>query len=150
MAWITVENLQRAINGIAAKVTELFVKKEEGKGLTSNDFTNELKIKLDKIDNNANNYTHPTSAGNKHIPDGGATGQIIVNNGPGTGKWADPEKIEVPTMEGATESAEGKGGLAPKPPAGSQNKFLTGAGTYVGIEEATDQEIDQIIAGTFE
>ena len=34
------------------------------------------KAKLDGVAANANNYSHPTSAGNKHIPTGGATDQI--------------------------------------------------------------------------
>ena len=38
---------------------------------------------------NANNYVHPTTAGNKHIPAGGTAGQILVNNGDGTAEWQD-------------------------------------------------------------
>ena len=38
---------------------------------------------------NANNYVHPTTAGNKHIPAGGAKGQILVNTGDGTAEWQD-------------------------------------------------------------
>lgn len=38
------------------------VDKESGKGLSSNDFTTELKNKLDGIDTGANRYTHPDSA----------------------------------------------------------------------------------------
>ena len=47
------------------------------------------KAKLDSIEESANNYTHPTTAGNKHIPAGGTLGQILVNNGDGTAKWED-------------------------------------------------------------
>lgn len=35
--------------------------KEYGKGLSANDFTTVLKSKLEGIDNNANNYTHPST-----------------------------------------------------------------------------------------
>lgn len=35
------------------------------------------KKKLDGIATNANNYTHPTTSGNKHIPAGGSSGQIL-------------------------------------------------------------------------
>lgn len=35
-------------------------------------------------------YTHPTSAGNKHIPAGGASGQILGWSAAGTAKWVDP------------------------------------------------------------
>ena len=36
----------------------------------------------------ANTYTHPTSAGNKHIPSGGSTGQILRYSAAGTAAWA--------------------------------------------------------------
>ena len=36
------------------------------------------KIKLDGIQENANNYVHPDTAGYKHIPAGGAVGQALV------------------------------------------------------------------------
>ena len=39
---------------------------------------------------NANNYVHPTSAGNKHIPSGGSTDQILKYSSSGTAVWADP------------------------------------------------------------
>lgn len=41
------------------------------------------------IATNANNYTHPTTAGNKHLPAGGTVGQVLVNSGDGTGEWKD-------------------------------------------------------------
>lgn len=64
------------------------VDKAEGKGLSANDFTTLLKDKLDGIANSANNYTHPTTAGNKHIPAGGTTGQILVNTADGSASWS--------------------------------------------------------------
>ena len=47
------------------------------------------KVKLDSIEESANNYVHPTTAGNKHIPEGGTAGQILVNTGNGTAAWQD-------------------------------------------------------------
>ena len=35
-------------------------------------------------------YTHPTSAGNKHIPTGGAAGQFLKYSASGTATWATP------------------------------------------------------------
>ena len=35
-------------------------------------------------------YTHPTSAGNKHIPTGGAAGQFLRYSSSGTATWATP------------------------------------------------------------
>lgn len=45
------------------------------------------KTKLNSISTNANNYVHPTTAGNKHIPAGGATGMILKWSGNGTARW---------------------------------------------------------------
>lgn len=65
------------------------VDKVEGKQLSTEDYTTAEKTKLSGIADNANNYTHPTTAGNKHIPAGGTPGQILVNTGDGTAKWQD-------------------------------------------------------------
>lgn len=46
------------------------------------------KAKLDGIAAGANNYIHPTTAGNKHIPSGGATGNILVYSADGTAVWS--------------------------------------------------------------
>ena len=46
------------------------------------------KAKLDGIAANANNYTHPTSSGNKHIPAGGSSGQFLKWSADGTAQWA--------------------------------------------------------------
>jgi len=35
-------------------------------------------------------YTHPTSAGNKHIPSGGASGEFLRYSSSGTASWATP------------------------------------------------------------
>jgi len=59
-------------------ITTTYVKKDGEKVLSTEDFTTELKNKLDGIANNANNYTHPSNSGNKHIPSGGSSGQILV------------------------------------------------------------------------
>lgn len=65
------------------------VDKVNGKGLSTNDYTTAEKTKLQGVAANANNYVHPTTAGNKHIPAGGAKGQILVNTGNGTAEWQD-------------------------------------------------------------
>ena len=65
------------------------VDKVEGKQLSTEDYTTAEKTKLRGVAANANNYVHPTTAGNKHIPAGGTAGQILVNNGNGTAKWQD-------------------------------------------------------------
>ena len=65
------------------------VDKVGGKQLSTEDYTTAEKTKLQGVAANANNYVHPTTAGNKHIPAGGTAGQILVNNGNGTAKWQD-------------------------------------------------------------
>ena len=78
------------ISGLATK-TELGSKvdKELGKGLSEANYTKTEKQKLSGIANNANNYVHPTTSGNKHIPAGGALGQILIFSEDGTAQWAD-------------------------------------------------------------
>ena len=78
------------ISGLATK-TELEnkVDKESGKGLSEANYTETEKQKLSGIADNANNYVHPTTSGNKHIPAGGASGQILTFSEDGTAQWAD-------------------------------------------------------------
>lgn len=45
------------------------------------------KKKLDGIATGANNYSHPTNSGNKHIPAGGSSGQILRWSADGTAVW---------------------------------------------------------------
>ena len=78
------------ISGLATKTElESKVDKELGKGLSEANYTETEKQKLSGIANNANNYVHPTTSGNKHIPAGGALGQILTFSEDGTAQWAD-------------------------------------------------------------
>lgn len=83
------------------------VDKVDGKGLSANDFTTALKTKLEgiaagatKVEKSTTNgnvkingvetqvYSHPATAGNKHIPAGGAAGQSLIYGGSsGTAAW---------------------------------------------------------------
>lgn len=47
----------------------------------------EDKAKLDGIAAGANKYVHPTTSGNKHIPAGGSSGQILRWSSDGVAKW---------------------------------------------------------------
>ena len=51
--------------------------------------TAEDKKKLDGIAASANNYSHPTTARNKHIPTGGSTGKILRWSASGTAVWGE-------------------------------------------------------------
>lgn len=46
------------------------------------------KRKLDGVSANANNYSHPTTAGNNHIPAGGAVGNFLKWLRDGVAQWA--------------------------------------------------------------
>lgn len=95
------------------------------------------KAKLDGIASGANNYTytHPTSAGNKHIPAGGSSGQILRWSAAGTAVWGADNNT---TYGAATQSANGLMSAADK-------KKLDG----IVLEEETEANIDKIIAGTY-
>lgn len=92
--YYTKAEVDEAIEGVEGRTTSalaLKVDKVEGKQLSTNDYTTSEKNKLQGIAANANNYTHPTTAGNKHLPAGGIVGQVLVNSGNGTGEWKDVE-----------------------------------------------------------
>ena len=76
------------------------VDKVDGKGLSTNDYTTAEKNKLAGL----SNYTHPTSAGNKHIPAGGAAGKILGWASDGTAQWVDDKNT---TYNDVTQSAHG-------------------------------------------
>ena len=92
--YYTKAEVNKAIEGVEGRTTSalaLKVDKVNGKQLSTNDYTTSEKNKLQGIATNANNYTHPTTAGNKHLPAGGTVGQVLVNSGDGTGEWKDAE-----------------------------------------------------------
>ena len=77
------------------------VDKEAGKGLSTNDFTTQEQVKLQGVEAGANKYIHPTNAGNKHIPTGGASGDILCYSADGTAKWGDTAKIALDAKDSA-------------------------------------------------
>lgn len=80
------------------------VDKISGKGLSTEDYSSAEKTKLSSIEANANNYIHPTTAGNKHIPAGGSEGKILGWDSDGTAKWVDDHNTE---YSDATTSTHG-------------------------------------------
>lgn len=134
-----------------------YVTKDGNKVLSTNDFTDAYKTKLEGIASGANAYTLPNASTNTK---GGVIvgAGIAVNNGTislaaastgtiggvklggGTtnflradGTWATPSSNDTPysNMTGATSSAAGTAGLVPAPAAGKQTSFLRGDGTWV-------------------
>ena len=92
-------------------------------GLTQKNFTSTLKTKLDGIASSANNYTHPTTAGNKHVPTGGSSGQFLKYDSSGTAVWA---------ADNNTTYSVGDGGL-------TQVNFTTADNTKLdGIEASAN------------
>lgn len=76
-------------------------------------------------------YTHPVTAGNKHIPAGGASGQILRWSADGTAVWGSDNNTTYNIFGAASASAAGSNGLVPAPAAGKQTSFLRGDGTWV-------------------
>lgn len=88
------------------------------------------KTKLNGIAPGANAYSHPTSSGNKHIPAGGASGQILRWASNGTAQWGNDNNTTYSAMKGASATANGSTGLVPAPTMGNQGKYLRADGTW--------------------
>lgn len=101
------------------------------------------KAKLNGIASNANNYSHPTSSGNKHIPAGGAAGQILRWSADGTATWGPDNNTTYSAFKGATSSAAGGGGLVPAPGTADVGKVLKGSGTW-GTLGKSDVGLDNV------
>lgn len=108
---------------------------------TSQSHTHTNKLVLDKITQamldklagiaeGANKYVHPNTAGNKHIPAGGASGQILRWSAAGTAVWGTDNNTTYSVFKAATASAAGGTGLVPAPAAGAQIKYLRGDGSW--------------------
>ena len=82
------------------------------------------KTKLDGIATGANAYTHPTTSGNKHIPSGGSSGQILRWSADGTATWGADNNT---TYSAATQSAAGLMSAADKT---KLDGIATGANNY--------------------
>ena len=80
------------------------VDKDGSKVLSEKNFTAAYETKLKGIASNANNYVHPSTAGNKHIPSGGSSGQILRWSADGTATWGADNNT---TYTAATSSALG-------------------------------------------
>lgn len=82
-------------------------------------------------------YTHPTTAGNKHIPTGGGTGSgagdiLMYNGSSGTAKWGFlTTSSTLNDYVGATANAAGTHGLVPAAASGQNSAhYLRGDGTW--------------------
>jgi len=91
-------------------------------------------------------YTHPSTAGNKHIPSGGAAGQILKWSADGTAVWGSDNNT---TYNNFVKSGAGaKAGLVPSPPTtAGTTKYLREDGTWQ-VPPDTKTEITQSAAVT--
>lgn len=69
------------INWIKQHISKLVTQSEDGH------MRKEDKRKIDGIEENANNYSHPEGEGYNHIPSGGSIGMALMYSTPGTAKW---------------------------------------------------------------
>ena len=120
--WVYVGCIKGA-NGTNATTTA--VATTSANGLMSKD----MVTKLNGIATGANNYTHPATSGNKHIPSGGSSGQILRWSADGTAVWGADNNTWT-AFKGATSSAAGTAGYVPAPAKGDQAKFFRADGTW--------------------
>lgn len=73
-------------------------------------------------------------------------GHTVNKDVPSNAKFTDTTYSK---MNGCNAQTAGTSGLVPPPDKGQQDYVLFGDGTWKEMKEATDTEIDQIIAGTF-
>lgn len=105
------------------------VDKVSGKGLSTNDYTTTEKNKLAGIAAGANAYTHPTTSGNKHIPSGGSSGQILRWSADGTAAWGADNNTTYTTFVKSGSGAAS--GLVPAPSTtAGTTKYLREDGTW--------------------
>lgn len=91
------------------------------------------KKKLDGVEEGANKYVHPTTSGNKHIPSGGSSGQILRWYEDGTAAWGADNDTTYDVFEGATGTYKGKAGLVPAPGNYNDVNVLTSGGKWANL-----------------
>ena len=86
--------------------------------------------KLDTIATSANNYSHPTGAGYKHIPTGGSSNQILTYLSSGTAQWSN-----APSTSDATKLPLAGGTLTGD--VSSNSDFLTSGNIGIGTADGS-------------
>ena len=139
--------LKSALNGINTDISNK-VDKIAGKGLSTEDYTTAEKNKLSGIEANANDYVHPTTSGNKHIPSGGSSGKILGWSADGTAEWIDPPggggSVETVYI-GATEYAPDANGKVTLP---NYPTYSAATTSYDGLMSSFDKSaLIQLVDG---
>lgn len=93
------------------------------------------KSKLNGIANNANNYVHPTTAGNKHIPSGGSSGQILRWSASGTAVWGNDNNTTYSIATASTAGLVKPASVITKP---IINSASTTSGKYYHVQMSSD------------
>lgn len=93
------------------------------------------KSKLNGIANNANNYVHPTTAGNKHIPSGGSSGQILRWSASGTAAWGNDNNTTYSIATASTAGLVKPASVITKP---TINSASTTSGKYYHVQMSSD------------
>lgn len=113
------------------------VDKEQGKGLSANDYTTAEKNKLSGIAAGANKYTHPAytvrSSGLYKVTvdnTGHVSNAAAVSKSDITGLGIPAQDTTYGVFAGATTSAAGSAGLVPAPAIGDKGKVLCGDGAW--------------------
>ncbi len=77
------ENIYEALKEKADKEHDHDLASEEASGFMSSDD----KYKLNRVEDNANHYIHPTTSGYIHVPSGGESGQMLAWLDDGVAQW---------------------------------------------------------------
>lgn len=64
------------------------------------------KAKLDGVATGANKYSHPTNSGNKHVPAGGSSGQILKWASDGTAVWGNNYGLATTSANGLMSATD--------------------------------------------
>lgn len=108
------------------------------------DFANKFATKITSIFAKKTDIpsTLPASGGDADT----VNGHTVNEDVPSGAKFTD---TKYSNMTGASTTANGNAGLVPAPSKGAADRYLCSDGTFKKIEEATTEDIDSIIAGTF-
>lgn len=110
--WEEVSKEQKANFDKVADAVNNKVDKDGSKVLSEKNFTAAYETKLKGIAEGANKYTHPTGAGNNHIPAGGESGQVLVWSAAGTAVWgAVPAAASAMSVKGVKAPAKSMGSM---------------------------------------
>lgn len=99
-------SLKQALTLFWAHITAQFVKQQSGKGLSTNDFTNEEKTKLAGLTAGANGTITNVTAGNG-LTGGGNSGSVTLNVVAGSGLTANADSIGHSNSVTAATASEG-------------------------------------------